>query len=187
MRRASVGLIVPPDEGVDDPASFGGDVDEHECRASAGFVWCESSATCVRSWETPCAVLLGGVSEEEEEEEVEEESAAPSAAPTSAPGGKATGRNPHVFHRKFLNLTTLTAAATAVLLCLVWSSIFCCRPRPPEKLRMPFGEDESLSPWRWDADDEEDAEWDSHWAGVLERVEYEVASTPRRNTELEMV
>ena len=50
-----------------------------------------------------------------------------------------------------------------------------------------FGEDESLSPWRWDADDEEDAEWDSHWAGVLERVEYEVASTPRRNTELEMV
>ena len=29
----------------------GADADEHGCRASAGYSWCASSATCERPWE----------------------------------------------------------------------------------------------------------------------------------------
>ncbi len=35
----------------------GGDVDEHGCKASAGYEWCESLQECIRPWETDCPDL----------------------------------------------------------------------------------------------------------------------------------
>ncbi|OGL95933.1 hypothetical protein A2258_01720 [Candidatus Uhrbacteria bacterium RIFOXYA2_FULL_41_8] len=32
----------------------GGDVDEHGCIASAGYLWCEARQECIRIWETKC-------------------------------------------------------------------------------------------------------------------------------------
>merc|ERR1712048_1028002 len=32
----------------------GGDVDEHCCKPSAGFSWCETLQKCVQGWDTPC-------------------------------------------------------------------------------------------------------------------------------------
>jgi hypothetical protein len=32
----------------------GGDVDEHGCRGSAGYEWCEPLKQCIRSWITDC-------------------------------------------------------------------------------------------------------------------------------------
>ena len=32
----------------------GGSRDENNCLISAGYSWCESSNSCIRSWETPC-------------------------------------------------------------------------------------------------------------------------------------
>jgi len=32
----------------------GGDVDEHGCKASAGYSWCEPKQKCLRTWEEPC-------------------------------------------------------------------------------------------------------------------------------------
>ena len=32
----------------------GGDVDEHGCKGSAGYTWCEPLKKCVREWEEPC-------------------------------------------------------------------------------------------------------------------------------------
>lgn len=33
------------------PPVVGGDVDEHGCRPSAGYIWCEKTASCERPWE----------------------------------------------------------------------------------------------------------------------------------------
>lgn len=32
----------------------GGDIDEHGCKPSTGYTWCEEEQTCVREWEEPC-------------------------------------------------------------------------------------------------------------------------------------
>ena len=46
-------------------SSVGGDTDEHGCKASAGYVWCESLQECIKPWETDCPELgaLGGMEE----------------------------------------------------------------------------------------------------------------------------
>ena len=33
---------------------LGGSRDDNNCLISAGYSWCESSNSCIRSWETPC-------------------------------------------------------------------------------------------------------------------------------------
>lgn len=38
----------PPDVGGN---VVGGDVDEHGCRGSAGYAWCEKTQQCERPWE----------------------------------------------------------------------------------------------------------------------------------------
>jgi hypothetical protein len=40
-----------PKEGDRKNQIVGGDSDEHGCKASAGYSWCESSGKCVRMWE----------------------------------------------------------------------------------------------------------------------------------------
>jgi len=36
----------------------GSDMDTHGCVGSAGYTWCASSDTCVRTWETPCPPII---------------------------------------------------------------------------------------------------------------------------------
>ena len=36
----------------------GSDMDTHGCVGSAGFTWCATSDSCVRSWETPCPPII---------------------------------------------------------------------------------------------------------------------------------
>jgi len=36
----------------------GSDMDIHGCVGSAGFTWCATSDSCVRSWETPCPPII---------------------------------------------------------------------------------------------------------------------------------
>lgn len=33
---------------------IGGDTDAHGCPTSAGYTWCDSTSSCIRSWETEC-------------------------------------------------------------------------------------------------------------------------------------
>lgn len=33
---------------------LGGDSDEHGCKASAGYIWCEKLQKCIRPWEEKC-------------------------------------------------------------------------------------------------------------------------------------
>lgn len=43
--------------GADDgnnASLIGGDSDEHGCKASAGYTWCESKQKCIRMWEEDC-------------------------------------------------------------------------------------------------------------------------------------
>lgn len=40
-------------------ALAGGDADEHGCRLSAGYSWCETTSRCYRPWEESCAAALG--------------------------------------------------------------------------------------------------------------------------------
>jgi hypothetical protein len=43
------------DEPVEPPEPLvGGDSDEHGCKGSAGYEWCEATQQCQRSWEDPC-------------------------------------------------------------------------------------------------------------------------------------
>jgi len=35
----------------------GSDMDTHGCVGSAGYSWCDSTDSCVRTWETPCPLL----------------------------------------------------------------------------------------------------------------------------------
>jgi predicted lipoprotein with Yx(FWY)xxD motif len=39
------------------PPVVGNDTDEHGCKPSAGYSWCEILKKCVREWETPCVTL----------------------------------------------------------------------------------------------------------------------------------
>lgn len=39
---------------VSDELLVGGDEDEHGCKASAGYSWCELKQKCLRTWEEPC-------------------------------------------------------------------------------------------------------------------------------------
>ena len=38
----------------------GGDTDEHGCKSSAGYVWCESLKECIKPWETECPEFGAG-------------------------------------------------------------------------------------------------------------------------------
>lgn len=38
----------------------GADEDEHGCKASAGYSWCESKEKCLRTWEEECPVEVSG-------------------------------------------------------------------------------------------------------------------------------
>ncbi len=38
----------------------GGDTDEHGCKESAGYTWCESLQECIKSWETDCPPSVEG-------------------------------------------------------------------------------------------------------------------------------
>ncbi|MBU2560830.1 MAG: hypothetical protein KKD17_00910 [Nanoarchaeota archaeon] len=60
----------PPDEetGEEPEATdnqvVGGDRDEHGCKASAGYRWCEATRLCQRFWEEPCESELQQDAEE---------------------------------------------------------------------------------------------------------------------------
>jgi len=36
----------------------GSDIDSNGCLASAGYVWCYSTESCIRTWETPCPHII---------------------------------------------------------------------------------------------------------------------------------
>lgn len=36
------------------PGVPGGDIDEHGCKGSAGYTWCEEKQACIRPWEVSC-------------------------------------------------------------------------------------------------------------------------------------
>jgi hypothetical protein len=40
----------------------GGDEDEHGCKGSAGYYWCQEKQKCLRSWEEPCEENSGSLS-----------------------------------------------------------------------------------------------------------------------------
>ena len=40
------------------PEAIGGDRDEHGCLPAAGYLWCERSQTCERSWELADAAKI---------------------------------------------------------------------------------------------------------------------------------
>ena len=42
------------------PSVPGADSDEHGCKASAGYTWCASKGTCLRSFEEPCPDITTG-------------------------------------------------------------------------------------------------------------------------------
>jgi len=46
-----------PDAGT---TIVGGDSDEHGCKASAGYSWCEEKGKCLRTWEESCSPDSGG-------------------------------------------------------------------------------------------------------------------------------
>jgi hypothetical protein len=41
-------------EGENIAPPIGGDSDEHGCKASAGYSWCEAKGNCIRMWEEDC-------------------------------------------------------------------------------------------------------------------------------------
>jgi hypothetical protein len=42
------------------PGIVGNDSDEHGCKASAGYSWCDEKQKCIRSWEEDCSGVIGG-------------------------------------------------------------------------------------------------------------------------------
>ncbi len=46
--------IPPTSPTLTQPPLVGGDVDEHGCKASAGYSWCDAKKSCIRVWEEPC-------------------------------------------------------------------------------------------------------------------------------------
>lgn len=50
----AVGRTGPNCEFAPCPQIVGNDTDEHGCKASAGYSWCETEQKCVREFETPC-------------------------------------------------------------------------------------------------------------------------------------
>lgn len=51
----TVTAIIPGDD-----TKVGGDTDEHGCKTSAGYTWCEPLKECIKSWETDCPTNGGG-------------------------------------------------------------------------------------------------------------------------------
>ncbi len=46
---------IEPNKSVEvEPPLLGNDSDEHGCKASAGYSWCEPLKKCIRPWETEC-------------------------------------------------------------------------------------------------------------------------------------
>lgn len=54
-RRCAAGGQTFTEEISPEPPIVGGDEDEHGCKASAGYSWCEAKQKCLRMWEEPCA------------------------------------------------------------------------------------------------------------------------------------
>jgi|GEM_PF-1301994 len=61
-------VVCTPIENLQDPQGdsvtsdmpiVGGDSDEHGCKASAGYSWCEVKEKCLRVWEETCALETG--------------------------------------------------------------------------------------------------------------------------------
>ena len=50
--------------GQEGPQMVGNDTDEHGCKGSAGYVWCESLQKCIRPWETECPKTIEDVAQE---------------------------------------------------------------------------------------------------------------------------
>lgn len=44
-----------PSETEQKPPLVGGDTDQHGCKASAGYRWCQSTGRCERPWELAAA------------------------------------------------------------------------------------------------------------------------------------
>ncbi len=55
----TVTAVIPGDEPFDPGPQTGGDTDEHGCKASAGYTWCETLKECIKSWETDCPPAEG--------------------------------------------------------------------------------------------------------------------------------
>ena len=55
---SAVGRTGPNCEFAPCPVIVGNDSDEHGCKASAGYSWCELRNECIRSWEIPCRLSL---------------------------------------------------------------------------------------------------------------------------------
>jgi hypothetical protein len=53
------GSIAPIDP-IDPIGPIGGQLDDHNCIAGAGYSWCEERQECIRQWLTPCADLVMG-------------------------------------------------------------------------------------------------------------------------------
>lgn len=51
---SAVGRIGPDCEFAPCPVVVGNDSDEHGCRGSAGYSWCEAKQACIRAWEEAC-------------------------------------------------------------------------------------------------------------------------------------
>jgi len=51
-------------KNINEEIMVGNDSDEHGCKASAGYTWCESLNECIRSWETNCSSLIHGEEKE---------------------------------------------------------------------------------------------------------------------------
>jgi hypothetical protein len=43
-----------PDASAPEPQLVGNDLDEHGCKGSAGYSWCEAKRMCLRPWEEYC-------------------------------------------------------------------------------------------------------------------------------------
>lgn len=48
---AAAAPAAPATDAPADAPLVGGDVDEHGCKGSAGYTWCERTAQCERPWE----------------------------------------------------------------------------------------------------------------------------------------
>jgi len=51
----SLSQTIPDTALMPGPAMVGGENDAHGCLIGAGYTWCDSHQSCIRSWETPCS------------------------------------------------------------------------------------------------------------------------------------
>ena len=169
--------------------------DAHGCVSSAGYSWCEPSRACVRAWETPCGDVearppnhVPGDGDEDAHGCHEDAGYswcetsrscvdAPCVAPKPAPPPKSSAWRPFsTSSRISLRFWGAVAAGFCGVLACCCGVLVYRRPRPRPRLKFveELGEDVALTPWRGDTDDD-DAEWNDHWRGVLERAEHEAS------------